>query len=486
MVLHVALGLSTGVAEYAEIREAYRSMPRFSYVATTTGHDLQRTLVYQVNYIRGIGLRIEQVQRFHQEKLHTTFWTRDFRQAYTWTQQEPLAGATNLFRTYDVRLKVHDEYPFHKPKLPHLGAGPQIDFIFSPVIQWWELELQPLRGFSMLPDVYLDGRRHRRLAVHAENGQRTVLTYDADRRRLQEIRQEWRRPEGYEVTYRTTYRYRDARTLTPEDVAHPGIVPAFPKMSVEPTAKLGKDRPVPVRAETLEEVADALRDRYGSLETLRDTIEPARGLADDRFHLSINLDRKAGRRLMRRGPFETIVEIGKPHDHGRLWHVTAAKGYLNVSVGREFFPHDALPLGAYLVLRAWNSPQGLDLAREGYQVRSDTWNSRPMKVLWRPVVTGRPSIMGLQNARTIGSEEVWIDATNGLIVRSKRNLYEDSGTTGPSTYEILHRPEPNSKLTASDLEFTPSRVDAVKLVERELRHGGGRSSNQMRFEYWPQ
>lgn len=482
MILHVALGLSVGVAEYAEIREAYRRLPRFSYVATTTGRDLQRPSVYRVNFIRGVGQRVEQ----RQGNFHTFFWTGEGARGYTWTQEDPPVGASDPIRLVDVRLKVHLDTPLHKPNLPRLGAGPQLDYIHTTYINWWEVALPIPERFSALKDIYIDGRPHRRLAILSENGQRTVLTYETERRRLREIRQEWRQGEGYELAFRTTYRYLDARKLTAMDVAHPGIVPAFPKMSVKPTARPERDRPVPVRGETVEDISAALEERYESLQTLRDTIEPvSKPGTPQRFHLSINLDREAGRRLLWRGPFETIAQVGPPVGFGRTWHVTAAKGYLNVTIGQEFFPHDALPLGAYLMLRAWDSPEELDLRREGYRVRSDRWKGRAMKVLWRPVVTGQPSIIGPLNPRTIGTEEVWIDSDNGLIVRSRRILDGEMGGNG-STYEVHHRPEPNAKLTASDLEFVPTKVDAVKLVERELKHGGGRASNEMRFEYWPQ
>lgn len=490
MILQVALGLSIGVAEYARIREAYRSLPRFSYTMTVTTERGAKIEEYDVNFIRGVGLRVHRDNGKRRWPPATTYW-KGANGGFLWIQNDEKSFDSPQGRqgrkSYVVQLRAHpdpDASPFDRNAIPPPDGGPPVAFLLGSSVQWWELQSEFPQRFEVPPEVRIEGKPYRKLVLYDEYRTRTTLVYERDRRLLREIKQE-RLTDGFYLPVRkVTFRYKDPKRLTAQDVGHPGTMRSFPKLSVKPMSVPLPDRPAPNRGTTVEEVEDALRSRYRELETLRMTIAPAPGtFATSPFRMTMAKDRLAEATCMvRRGRFETIAWMRKGMaSAGDLWHVGAFRGRVLAKMEENFFPHDATPVGLSFIDAIWYGLE-ISLDRQGWQLRSDRWNERPMQVLHRIAYRNlRPGshVSRPEDYVVAGNEEIWIDTETGLIVRSRRFCTPEQQKEGFDIYDAIHKVETNVRLSPNDLEFQPTPVDLLRLRERELKEGGGRRSDEM-------
>jgi hypothetical protein len=193
------------------------------------------------------------------------------------------------------------------------------------------------------------------------------------------------------------------------------------------------------------------------------------------FEISMAMDREAGSCFVIRRPFETIASV-QGEKEGLAWQISAKHGYQTTRVVRDgqlaLWHMDA---GAALIARAWDAVAPLDLEKERWTLRTDTWRNKPMRVLSRSVTKNDPSHVP-KPPIPAGTVEVWIDVASGLIVRSRWIGTPDQVRGGLPIYDAVHEPETNLKLRASDLEFRPPVVDAIQMLEDERKISGSQSA----------
>lgn len=477
MLPYFALGMSDGLAEYHAIRAAYRSLPRLSYVAANPRKEVP-AIEFEGHGIRGVGYRLETRIANPDRIYRTVLWKAAPHKYFVWREEKPEGPQAEMHRgdLYSSNAQVFESSrQAHQSTFASIGKLPFVYAEFEETDSDIDIDMAEhgLNYFERIPDIQINGRWFRQIAAYYDANRefptRSVFTYDPKTKLVLEYRREVKENGIFVSAERIVFKYRNAKILNKRDITHIGKPPALPKFALPPASDPVPDRPVPNDATTLAALGQALMARYRILTTYRDSVTTfAAPLTSRPFQISMAMDREVGSCFVRRRPFETIASIqGK--ERGLSWQVSARDGYQSTRVGRDgqlgIWYLDA---GGAMITRAWNPLVSLDLEKEGWTLRTDTWRDEPMRVLSRAVQMANPSHVP-RPPIPAGTEEVWIDVATGLVVRSRWIGTPDQVRNGLPIYDAVHAPETNAKLRASDLTFHPPVIDPIQMLEAERK-----------------
>lgn len=458
MIPIVALGtfLSTAQAdtEFEAIRNHYRALPRFAYTAVTYVKGNNDGVRAEGIYLGTKGARLTGTRRERSVDTEFSTWGTG-KDHYVWVRKVSRHGIlpNGPERVDESRLSVFDSAEMAWSNL----EGPTVDIplcwqVYPHRHLGRESGLRDVRRMERLPDVRHGNRLLREIALCDDNARmRAIFTYDPVSYDLAEIRHEALIDGQYALVDRTRFRFFTPTNQTRVSY-HPRPAPAPPSWKLGSPSKPKPDRLRPNDGRTLAEIEKRLIERYGQLQTLRSRIDSSEGTP---FAIEFAWDRAVGHRLARTERFRKVELVGQG-PRGTTWQAHTDAGQFRTEVRQYVEPGYWLDPGSLLAWQAWNK-RPLNLASERWNLRFDLWQDRPMQVLSRTRERTDWDRSGTrQRHRILGEEEIWIDTTSGLIVRSR--------SRGDVTFDATHFPQPNVPLTAEDLRFRPPTVDGFKML----------------------
>lgn len=500
MIALLAATAWEGLSEYQAIRQAYQKLPRFSYTAVSHFIGSTSSVQMEGNVIRGRGYRLEKVFRANGEVRRISLWKGPESRVYVWIQERP----DKTSREYRGTSWIYgsDLFSYSSPREPmenffqESGRLP-IAMIINPQPEW-TLEFGHLNFDHVvrLPDVQIGKRSFRQLEITSgdpnQRYHRGIFTYDPQTLLIHEYRHDWRQEGVFRPTNRTLFTYRNARGLRGSDVVRSGRIPAFPKFALKPASRPEPAKPLPNTGQTAEEILQQVSERYRGLATYRDTLVwKGSGILSRPFRMEMAMDRKVGSRTAFYSPFESAIRIHQTPSlqsisvngpsavpSGFYWQTSVRNQIVTTRVGADGgLSPDQLTVGGRLIDQAWHHPDDrkllLELIGTGWMHHEVVWLNRKTRILSRPVSRFSPSHVP-QPPIPDGTEEVWIDAASGFIVRSRRFGPPFGNGAARLIYDVSHRPEANVKLHPDDLSYTSQVVDAITLAKNEASENPGR------------